>query len=184
MGSDDDFENAAPARRRKSLLVSLENRPERLLRSPFGVNLREVLDAVQGKGHLRIHGLLDPERAVVVERRHTLFGFGKGGIVRVGDRANEVDDLRLVRGVVPGGKRVDDGFSVDARLLYPRRLVARTTRDEPRGQKEHESPRKSTGESHGANFRRGSDVRPGLALLFQRCESSAARNVLGSGRTR
>jgi hypothetical protein len=70
----DQFRDPLLARRRQRGEVVVEHRPQGLLRLPLGVRGRQRLDAVQGKGELGVHWVLDPQRAIVVERGNALDG--------------------------------------------------------------------------------------------------------------
>ena len=88
------------------LVVVGENGFERLGRPPLGVVGRSRFNAVEGEDDLRVHWLLDPERAVVVERGDALLGENEVGASLVGDAGDEVDDRALGGAVVPGRERI------------------------------------------------------------------------------
>ena len=59
---------------RKRLHVVIQHRLEWLLGFPIRILRRQHLDAIEDEGELDIHRLLDPQRAVVVERGDALLG--------------------------------------------------------------------------------------------------------------
>ena len=67
---------------------------------------RQRLDAVEREGELDVHRLLDPQRAVVVERGDALgLGHEVGRAFR-GHRRDEIDDRGFGGAVVPGRQRI------------------------------------------------------------------------------
>jgi hypothetical protein len=106
VGRHDQLDHAALARLRQGLHVPLERRLEGLLVLPFRALRRERRDAVEREGELNVHGLLDPERAVVVEGGDAL---GRGDeIGRAFPRhgGDEVQDGPLGVAVVPRWQRI------------------------------------------------------------------------------
>ena len=91
---------------RHGRLVAGQDRLVGLLLLPLGVTRGERGDAVEGKEALTVVRLLDPERAVVVERgdavsrRHELVA----ALLR--HRSDEVEDCLLVGAIAPGGKGI------------------------------------------------------------------------------
>ncbi len=65
--SHHNLENRRFAPRQGILHVAFEQRGERFLVFPFRMLRRECLDSVERKGELKIHRLLSPKAAVVVE---------------------------------------------------------------------------------------------------------------------
>jgi len=104
MGRGEDLHQSFLARFRHRLHVAFKHRPEWLLFLPVGVLRRHRPDAIQRKGELDIHRLLDPQRAVIVESRDTLI-FGHE-IRPAGDSRHEVGDRTLRRTVIPGWQPV------------------------------------------------------------------------------
>ena len=86
----------------KGLHVALEHGLERLLFLPLGVLRREGLDAVEGEGLRKIHRLLGPQRAVVVEGGDALGHRHKSRRAFPRHLFDEGDDGLLRCGVVPG----------------------------------------------------------------------------------
>ena len=97
MSSTNPFSPEAATR----LHIAVEHRRERLLGLPFRMHGSQRLHAIERKGQLDIHRLLDPERAVVVEGRDALFDRHKIWPVLRRDTRNEVEDRGLAGAVVP-----------------------------------------------------------------------------------
>ena len=106
MGGHDQLQHAALAEFRDGLHVAVEHRREGLLVLPFGVHRRELLNPVEPKGELDIHGLLAPQRSIVVEGRDPVrHGYEvRRALARHG--RDEIQDRLLGRPVVPRRKRV------------------------------------------------------------------------------
>ena len=83
--------------------VAFKDALEGLSCLPGGMFRLELVDAVDDEGELDVHGLLDPEGAVVVEGGDALVGRDEVGRADVGDALHEVRDRLFGRGVVPGG---------------------------------------------------------------------------------
>jgi len=58
------------------------------------------LHAIEREGHLDVHRLLDPQRAIVIEGCDALAGATKSGPA-FGDPTDEFDDGLLRRSVIP-----------------------------------------------------------------------------------
>ena len=88
------------------LAVARHHRLERLDLRELGLRLDERRHALEAVHHLRVHRMLDPQRAVLVEggdalgRRHEL----RAALRR--RRLHELDDRLLRRAVVPRGQRI------------------------------------------------------------------------------
>lgn len=66
------FHRAFRAGRGNTLHIALEHRGEGLLSLPFRMLRRERLHPVEEKQPLKIHGLLGPERAVIIKHHDAL----------------------------------------------------------------------------------------------------------------
>ena len=98
--------SALLALRRQRFEVAFENCLERLLVLPFGIFWRKLLDPVERERHLHVHGLLAPQRAVVVESRDAL---GRRHEIRRAlfrHPGDERDDGLFRGSIVPGRQRV------------------------------------------------------------------------------
>ena len=89
-----DLDQALFAGRGQRLHVAVEHRLERLLGLPVGVLRRQRLDAVEDEGELEVHRLLDPQRAVVVERGDALVRRHEVRPALRRDARDEIDDRR------------------------------------------------------------------------------------------
>ena len=76
MRRGDDFGSARLSGSAEGRHIAFEHRLERLLVLPFRMLRRQRLDPIEGERELDVNGLLDPERAVIVERGDPL---GPGG---------------------------------------------------------------------------------------------------------
>lgn len=113
VGGRDQLQETPVAARRQGFHIPVQHRLERLSLAPLRMRRRERLHAVQGKGELDVHRLLDPEGSVVVERRDALLGRDVVWAGRVGHRLDELDDALLGGPVVPGGQGVGLGAGVE-----------------------------------------------------------------------
>ena len=101
-----DLENGRFAARNRAFHIPLEQRGKRFLVLPLRMLRRERLHSVERKQELKIHGLLGPQRAVVIEggdafcRRHEL----RPPFLR--DFRDKFDEGLLRRTVIPRGKRI------------------------------------------------------------------------------
>ena len=84
-------------------------RLEGFLILPFGVLGGQRLYPIKGECQLKVHRLLRPERAVVVENGDALGRVDKFGTVLGGDLLDKLHDGPLGLTVVPGGQRVGSG---------------------------------------------------------------------------
>jgi hypothetical protein len=94
------LEDPLLAARQSGLQVPFQQGGEGLARLPLGMARRECLDPVDGERELDVHRLLDPERAVVVERGDPLGGRHEVGRSVPGDSVDEGKDG------LPGGRVV------------------------------------------------------------------------------
>ena len=102
MGGHDDFQQRPFATRQRTFKVALQQRGEGLLVFPFRVSRGERFHPVEGEKELEVHGLLGPERAVIVENGNPL---GRGDEIRTavsGHPGNKFDHRFFHRAVVPG----------------------------------------------------------------------------------
>ena len=103
----------------------------------FGLLWRQRLHTVEDEGELDIHRLLDPQRAVVVERGDALVGRHEVGPALRGDARDEVSDGFLRRAVVPGRQRVGLRRGMRAQTASPSQVkrsatcVVQSTHDQP-----------------------------------------------------
>src|SRR6185369_4701382 len=97
----------------------------RLLRLPLGMRRGERLDAIHGERELRVHRLLGPERAVVVEDGYTLGGRYEVGRALLRRSLDEVDDGLPCRALVPGRQRIHRSGRLGYRCLGNGRARAR-----------------------------------------------------------
>ena len=96
-----DFKHRVFAARERALQVALEQRGKGLLVLPFRMLRSQHLHPVEREEELKIHRLLGPERAVVIERGDAGFGCDvfQTGLVR--GRAHELDNRLLSGPVIP-----------------------------------------------------------------------------------
>ena len=102
----DDFDQSLFAGRRQRLQIAVQHRRERLLGLPFRMHRRKDFDAIEHEGQLHIHRLLDPKRAVIVERRDALLNRYEVRPALRRDARDKVEDRRLGRPLVPGRQRI------------------------------------------------------------------------------
>ena len=76
---------------------------------PCGFVGQAAFQFVEREGELEGHGVLRPERAVVVEHGEALRSWNELLGVGVGDFGDKVEDGLLGRAGVPGGKRIGSG---------------------------------------------------------------------------
>jgi hypothetical protein len=95
------FSRAALAGFRHSPYVSVQDRLERIRIVPFRMQGSERLDAIEGEGHLGVHRLFGPKRAIVIERRDAIGWRDKIRSTGFGDPVDKIDDRLLRRRVVP-----------------------------------------------------------------------------------
>ena len=106
MRGHDNLENGLFAARECTLQIALEQRGERLLALPLRVLGCKGLHAIQSECQLKIHRLLRPEGAVVIEGRDALGGrYEIGGACRC-HLFHEFDYGLLGFAIVPGRKRI------------------------------------------------------------------------------
>ena len=106
VSSQNDFEDGVLAACQCRFQVSLEQRGERLLVLPLRALGRERLHAVERKRKLKIHRLLGPQRAVVVEHRDARCGRYEVLPTLRGDALYEINDRLPGLAVVPGGQGI------------------------------------------------------------------------------
>ena len=112
----DELDDSLLSRGGQRLEVARQHGGERRLGLPLGVLRRERLHAVERERELHVHGVFDPERAVVVEHGDPLrLGHEARGALAGGGR-DEIEDGLLRHALVPGRER--------------RRLRAREDREE------------------------------------------------------
>ncbi len=92
MGDHDELEKTFFARCGERLHVAFEHRLERLYGRPFRMLRSERLHPVQREGELGVHGVLDPQRAVIVEHRDALRFRDEVGRTLLGHLLDEGDD--------------------------------------------------------------------------------------------
>ena len=102
MRHGDDFDQSLFAGSHHRLQIAIQHPRERLLGLPIRMHRRKGLHAVEGEGQLDVHGLLDPERAVIVEGRDALLDRYEEGPALRRDPGDEVEDRGLGRPLVPG----------------------------------------------------------------------------------
>lgn len=81
--------------------ISVQDRLERIRIVPFRVQGSERLHAIEGEGHLGVHRLFDPKRAIVIERRDAIGRRDKIRSIGFGDSVDKIDDRLLRRRVIP-----------------------------------------------------------------------------------
>jgi hypothetical protein len=106
MGGGDELEKALLAERRQRLAIIREHGLERLPCFPLRMLRRECLHPIHRKDDLEVHGLLRPQRAVVVEGGDALVNRDEVGAARRRHARNEVGDRLLDRAVIPGGQGI------------------------------------------------------------------------------
>src|SRR5215469_10149127 len=67
----------------------------------------KLVDAIEHKQELRIHGLLDPGSAVLIEGGNAVFGRHEVLTALVSRRFDEVRDCLLCRTIAPGGQGIN-----------------------------------------------------------------------------
>jgi len=105
-GGDDNLIDPLFAGCHDGFHVAVENSFKRLLRLPLRMLGGHLLDAVEGKEELGIHGGFDPESAVVIEGGDAV---SDGNEVRgtfFRDAVDEGDNVFLRGGVAPGRERI------------------------------------------------------------------------------
>jgi len=107
MGGPQQLQQAFLAGGGKGLQIAFEGGLEGLLLLPRGMFRYERLDAVHSEGELEVHGLLGPERAVVVEHGDAHRGWHEVGGALLRHLCHEGDDRLLSLAIVPGGERVN-----------------------------------------------------------------------------
>jgi len=99
----------------RCLAVPREHGLERLHARKFRFGLDHRRHALQAIDHLRIHRVLDPDRAVLVESGDALLGRHELRACPVRGGAHEVEDRLLRRPVVPRAQRVSRGLRLRRR---------------------------------------------------------------------
>ena len=92
MGGGDNLQHALLAHGGDRLQVAGQNRLERLLVLPFRMLIGLFLHLVHGEHELVVDRLLDPQRAVIVERGDTLGRRHIVGPALRGHARDEIDD--------------------------------------------------------------------------------------------
>src|ERR1051326_4007150 len=72
----------------------------------FRFSLDDCRHTVQTINHLRVHGMLDPQRAVLIERCDAFLGWDEFRTCWVRSNTNEVDDRAFGVAIVPRWKRI------------------------------------------------------------------------------
>lgn len=111
MGNHGDLDEATLPGLGQRRHVALKSRLERLFVLPLRMHGGKRLDAIEREGNLHIHGLLDPQRAVIVECGNTLRRRDEIGAAGRGDAADEMDDGLFRRRIVPGRQWIGLGGS-------------------------------------------------------------------------
>jgi hypothetical protein len=88
--------------RRKRFKIALEHRFERLLIFPIEIFGCKLPHAIKHERHLHVHGLLAPQRTVVVEGRDTLGGLDEIRRALFCYTRDEVCDCLFGSSIVPG----------------------------------------------------------------------------------
>src|SRR5207245_5257199 len=91
---------------RHRLAVTGKHGPERLDVLEIRLRLRQHRHPFEAVDHLRVHGLLDPRGAVLIERDDTRRRRHELRTRLAGGRPHEFEDGPLGRAVVPGGERI------------------------------------------------------------------------------
>jgi hypothetical protein len=108
MRGQDNLHESLHSRGPDRLHVAFQQRLERLFRLPLRVFRRQFLHPIEGEQDLRVHGVFDPQRAVIVEGGNTRLG---RDIVRTALLRHVLDKLHeglLGFAVIPGGQRIAD----------------------------------------------------------------------------
>jgi hypothetical protein len=102
----DQFDQAALTRLRQGLHVTSEHGFEWLLLVPLRMLGCKGNDAIDREGELRVHGVLDPQCAVVVEGRDALGRRDEIGRPLSRHGGDELQDRLLCATVIPRRQRV------------------------------------------------------------------------------
>ena len=127
----------------RSFHVAVQYAFERLGLLPFGMLGGHLSDAVDGEVDLRVHGIFEPEGAVVVEGGDAVSDRNEVGAAFFGDALDEGDDVFLGGGVVPGGKGVRLGLP--CRLHMVLILASGRSQQQNEGDQEADSKMKLPG---------------------------------------
>ena len=93
----------------RDIQIALERRGERLGLTPLGMLRRQRPEAVEGEKCLDGHGLLNPERAVVIKDSDPLQRRDEVRVALLRHSGNKLDERLLGRTVVPGNQPIRNG---------------------------------------------------------------------------
>jgi hypothetical protein len=98
----DDFDQSLFAGGHDGLQVTVQHCCEGLLCFPIRMHWRHRFCAIEREGHLDIHRLFDPKRAVVIEGRDALVDRNEERSALCCDARDKIEDRSFGSALVPG----------------------------------------------------------------------------------